>query len=194
MIPNKVVSSTPIPAPYLVPDDLPVEALTDYEMGGVALQDPSQGLLVKVWTCKLIGNDLTVFATDVAPTVLFTRSGITEFSFTFDQNMNPCVAFMQDGVLTLWWFDSFLGAQVFTTFAGNNTPKVALDDKRELETGASDIILCYLRDEKLYFRAQRDRFLIETHLYDVPGYIFKKMGMNTVNRLQWEFEPIPEVA
>lgn len=190
MLPLQSLSSRPIPGPYLPPDDRPYLPLEDYELGGIALRDPSQGLRVQVWTASMSGDDVMVTAPSVAPTLLFTRAGITEIGLAFDQNMNPCIAFMAGDQMTLWWFDTLAHAQVFTDFDGNS-PRVCLDDKRETQNAASDIIFAYMRSGGLYFRAQRDRFGVEYFLTNIdPGFVFTKIGMNTVNRLQFAFEPV----
>lgn len=191
MIPSQRLSTTPIPAPFLPPDDLPPELLTDYELGGIALRDPSQGLQVQVWTATLVGADVTVSAPSVDPTVLFSGSDITELRLAFDQNMNPCIAYVQAGQMILYWFDTFEGGQVFTPFDGTS-PQLCLDDKRTTQRGNSDIIFAYIRAGGLYFRAQRDRFGVEYFLTIIdPGFIFTKMGMNAGNRLQFAFDPVP---
>ncbi|MGH2551205.1 MAG: hypothetical protein ACRDHN_17605 [Thermomicrobiales bacterium] len=164
--------------------------MTDYEMGGEALNDPSSGLQVKVWTCTLVGDAVTVTASGVPATALFELPGITSVSLSFDQNMRPAVAFIQEGELKLWWFDSAEGEQVFTTFDGEQ-PKIRLDDKRHTQNGTSDLLLAYVRHDGLYFREQRDRFLNEYFLADITGYTFRQMGMSTINRMQFAFDPIP---
>lgn len=189
MIPDRVIASSQQPAPFLPPNDREKTPLIDYELAGNGIQDPSLGLQVKVWKFQAINGDVFASATDVPPTLLFHRDNITEIAGAFDQNMNPAVAFVADGTLTLWWFDSVSQTQVFTDFAGNNSPRLCLDDNRQLENGTSDVILAYLRDGSLYFRAQRDRYEIETFLYDVTGNDFLQMGMNSVNRLQFSFQP-----
>jgi hypothetical protein len=110
--------------------------------------------------------------------------------------MNPCVAFVQDGDLWLWWFDSVAHAQVFTEFSGEQ-PRVAMDDKRTTQSLANDILFTYIRDDKLYYREQRDRFGVEYLLTDgtngrpadVAGFDLIRFGMNSVNRMQWGFRP-----
>lgn len=165
--------------------------LIDHEYGGVDLRDPSQGLLVQIWTAELIGTDVTVSAPSVSPTVLFGGPDITELSLAFDQNMNPCIAYVQAGQMILYWFDTLVNMQVFTPFDGSS-PKVCLDDKRPSQLQASDIIFAYLRSGALYFRAQRDRFAIEYFLAPIPsGFNFTQMGMSTIDRLQFAFEPAP---
>jgi hypothetical protein len=162
-------------------------------MGGVALNDPSQGMLVKVWTLTLDGDDVVVSAADVSPVVLFTQSGITELSLAFDQNMRPTVAFVAGGQATIWWFDSVEGDQVFTNLpSGSLNPRVTLDDKRamQIQAGVTDVILAYIRSNNLYFRAQRDRYLIEYLLAAGVNRTLRKVAMNDKLRLQFEMGPV----
>ena len=189
-MPQHVLSDRPIPGPYLHPDDIPPTALTDYELGGIALRDPSQGLQVQVWTFGYDGANVWASAPSVAQTTLFTLANVTQLSGAFDQNMNPAVAFIAAGIPQLWWFDTVAHAQVFTTFTGINSPRVAMDDKRSLETqvGSNDVIFAYLKSGGLYFRAQRDRYGVEYPLTTIdPAYTFVQMGMNSVNRFQFQF-------
>jgi hypothetical protein len=196
MIPERTLSTTPVPAPYLEPDDREKTLTIDYEFGGVALRDASQGLRVKVWTFRLTGEDVTAEALDVPATVLFSGAGITEIAGAFDQNMNPAVAFMQAGTLKLYWYDSLAEEQVITDFDGHS-PKVCMDDKRRAQTllGNNDVIFAYIRDGVLYNRTQRYRYEVEDELATIgDGFTFDRMGMNTINRLQFQFTPIPVAA
>lgn len=194
MIPQSVLSTTPIPGPFLAPDNRPREALKDYELAGIAIRDPSQGLQVQEWTFEAKDGGVYASAPSVDETLLFTQAGITALAGAFDQNMNPAVAYVADGQLTFWWFDTVTHTQVFTNFNGAE-PRVSLDDKRFLERGTSDVVLSYTRGSNLYCRQQRNRYTIETLLYTgIPeGYTFEQMGMNSLNRLQWYLKPPPEV-
>lgn len=191
MIPDESLSLVEMFAPYLYPDDLFVTKLVDYELGGTALNDASDGLEVQKWTLRLEVDELTgmgdvyISADTVAETLLFSGDGITEISLTFDQNMNPAVGFMQSGEARLRWYDATIpGFTIITLPAGTTAPKLCLDDKRNLQTSASDIIMCYERAGSLYFRAQRDRFLVEYLLTTgVDGQVLK-IGMNEKYRLQ----------
>src|SRR5699024_8794808 len=189
------LSSIALRDTYLAPDDLPVQPDVDYELGGIRLQDPSEGLMYQTWTFRLDEANVTVEAPNSPPRTLFSRLGITEISGTFDQNMNPCVAFMADDEAFLYWFDTVPSQQVITNItqefnAGDYTrsPKVCLDDKRPLQTGASDIILAYIRgvDETLAFRAQRDRFTVEYPLRTGVAEDLLKVGMHRSHRLQFQ--------
>ena len=194
-IPNNSLSSVLLTAHFLEPDDRENFLLMDLELGGVGLNDPSQGLRVQTWTLRYFpaSGDMVIDAPNSLPTILFTRSNITEISLAFDQNMNAFVAFVESGDAKFWWFDTQVSMTVFTNLpAGSLTPRCCLDDKRETQTGSSDIILAYALNAKLYFRQQRDRYTIQYLLQDpfvdptfgLPA-VLKRVGMNKVNRLQF---------
>lgn len=188
-------SSLVIAGHFLTPDDLETYPLMVFEMGGVGLNDPTEGLRVQTWTLRYFpsSGEVSISAPNTAPTVLFTRSDITEIDLAFDQNMNPFVCFVEAGQAKFWWFDTNVSQQVFSNLpAGSVTPRCCLDDKRETQTNSSDIILCYVLNEKLYFRAQRERYQ-EQHLLQDPFLhpvfqlpaVLVRVGMNKENRLQW---------
>lgn len=192
MIPLNRLSVTPQPAEFLEPDDIETpSSLVDYELGGVDLNDASQGLRVRNWRLRMVGNDVRINADGVPETTLFTRSGITELSLAFDQNMRPYVAFIQNGQAILRWYDTLAQQQVFLDLAeGTVTPRVCLDDKRPLQVGASDVILAYVLNDNLYFRAQRDRFEVEYLLQANVGGRLIRVGMNRKYRLQFLMEEV----
>src|SRR5690606_9335710 len=95
-----------------------------------------------------------------------------------------------DGSAAFRWFDPTLAAfDVVELPAGTTSPRCVLDDKRHVSgtiAGASDIILAYIRGGALYYRQQRDRFLIEYELANgLHGAELDQIGMNTHNRLQF---------
>lgn len=188
MLPDESLSSTTIQAPFLFPDDLPVSPLQDYELGGIALSDPSEGLRVQSWTAFVDGDDIMIQAADNPPEVLFTAAGTTEVALAFDQNMRPAVAFTQAGTPKLRWFDTDAGEQVIDEFPDVDNIRLGLDDKRPTQEQANDIIMAYTRDGGLYFRAQRDRFLTEyTLATNLPAGRLLRVGLNAVNRFQFQF-------
>jgi hypothetical protein len=189
MLPDNVTSSIGFGGLFVSPDDRVTTPIVDYERGGIALLDTSQGLQVKNWRVYL--EDVNVYVLgegDPSPTLLFSESQITEISLAFDQNMRWSVGYIANGVLKLRWYDSTVSARVTTTFEAAVNPKMALDDKRALSVDTSDMILAYLRGSTLYYRQQRDRFLIERALRTdlFPGTKLKNIGMNKNLRMQFE--------
>lgn len=191
MIPGDVPTPDPIAGPFLHPAKGPLDLLVDYEMGGVALNDASQGSNVKVWTVGYSGADVIVSAPDTAPSVLFTRPGITELGLAFDQLMRPFVAFTDGGGSTFWYYNSLTSTQEFFPYlpAGSVHLRCSLDDKRPLGNPTSDIIVSYLRDGNLYYRVQRDRYLDEVLYAEDAGSFLICMGMTKTNRMQWRLLP-----
>lgn len=194
MIPEERLSSTAVPADFIAPDDAdPPNALVDYELGGVALNDASGGLQDRVWTLRAEGDTGRVYvgAPGVGESLVFTALGITELSLAFDQNMRPFIAFVQNGRAKYRWFDTVIGENRISDLdPADETPRCCMDDKRGNQTslGTNDIILAYVRGGDLYYRQQRDRFETERLLYEgVPGRLLR-VGMHKQYRLQFMFE------
>ena len=173
---------------YLPPDDQVVTPAIDFEKGGVDLSDASQGLELKTWRVWAETNVVKLQSEDGSPIVLFEEPGVTDLALAFDQNMRWSLAYLRYGRLTLRWYDSTVSNHVVTDFGPGRCPRMCLDDKRVGNLGNSDVVFAYLRDNGLYYRQQRDRFLIEytlkTDLY--PGTRMRSIGMNRNLRLQFE--------
>jgi hypothetical protein len=187
MIPQQRLSSVDLIAPFLYPfprDD----PFTDFEQGGIGIQDPSAGLNVQLW--KLRYDDVTGEFLLSAPTfpesVQFVRFDVSYVSLSFDSNMNPFISFTESGVSKFWWFNTLSGQQEFenTLIASASSPYATLDDRRVLEDTSRDNLLFYVRSGNLYFRAQRDRYLIEYLLKTgITGEVLVA-GMGTNLRMQ----------
>ena len=181
--------------PFVYPDSIErPSALVDYELGGRALNDASEGLQVHRWIAEYDPSNghVSVSAPGYPQTTIFTALNVTELSLAFDQNMRPFVAFVQAGQAKFFWFDTVLGeTRISDLPADAKTPQCCLDDKRDTQTsqGANDIILAYLRGTGLYYRQQRDRYEVEYLLTAAaPGKKLLRIGMNQGRRLQFEFE------
>jgi hypothetical protein len=192
MIPQNVLSAVAVPSAYLTPDDLNVPSpFVDYELGGTDLNDASNGLRIQTWTLTYNSTtgDFTLDSPSTSPVVVYNASGVTWVSLTFDQNMNPIIAYLQSGSAKMWWYDTVPeDYAVLSLPAGTGRPCVCFDDKRQTQIigGAADVILAYVRAGTLYFRAQRDRFTVEYTLrVGVTGDL-RRVGLNVGNRLQFK--------
>lgn len=163
----------------------------DFELGGIGLNNPNDGLRVQVWRAFLSGGinfiqSVMVESATQPPFLLFTGQGITQISLAFDQNMHPFIAYVQNGVAKLWWFDPTIPGPTHLTLAGGAiTPALSLDDKRPENVSGSDVILSYIRAGTLYWLEQRDRYLIEYPVGPAPVGEVIRTGMNGINRFQW---------
>lgn len=189
MIPENRLSTTNLPAQYLYPDVLIPTKLVDYELGGVALNDASEGLRVKTWTGTTDGKNVYLEADGVPKTKVFGVTGtISEISIAFDQNMRPFVAFVEDGQAKYYWYDSLVSDVAISDLSATaRNPRACTDDKRETQTLSNDIILAYLDGTELSIRMQRDRYTVEYVLGNVtPDAALTRVGMHRENRLLFE--------
>lgn len=174
-LPNNRLTTTCVENDFLDPDSIIRATRTiDYEKGGVALNNPSQGLRVKNWVLELVGNDVTLYPQDDALDVntLFSEAGITEVSLAFDQNMQPVVGYIAGGVAKLRWFNAGTSAYV-TTVVSTSAISIflTLDDKRKAATegNLNDVLVFYATDSNLYYRQQRDLYATERNPYTFSG-------------------------
>ena len=209
MILGNRLSAFPKTAPFLYPDNLRPRITrkstdttaygqcldanpTDWEMGGVALNDSSLGLQYQAWEFRLEGTSVVVQPLDKSRPehVIFPGvSGITEVAGAFDSNMQYVVAYVQNSVTKLYWYNATVPGFVVTTFPGCDSPRLTLDDKRLLQNDSRDVLFFYLRADQLCYRQQRDKYAVETILRDCPPLTLRlgRVGMNSVNRVQIEF-------
>lgn len=187
MLPGNLPSTTPKPGVFLSPDIDQLYWLVDYERGGVAINDGSQGLDVQDWQASMQGDTIMVGPVGGPMTAMLERPGVQVLGLAFDQNMRPALTYYTAANGTrLWWFDTLAGQMVETAIPGATYPRLCLDDKRELQTSSSDVVLAYMKDGNVYYRQQRDRFQTERLLVsDAPGRL-RRIGMSTVGRLQLE--------
>jgi len=162
--------------------------IRDYEYGGIALSDASQGMFVQLWTIQYSGTNVQVHSpSSIEPTVLFTATGVTDLGLAFDQSMFPTVAYVQDGECKLRWYDTSV-AEVVTTIYGNTykDPQVTLDDARSDSATSNDIVFSYIREGHINFRLQRDRYLIEYATGIVASRLIQT-GMTRNMRFQFKY-------
>ncbi len=200
--PHKLESSTAAPAYFLRPDDRARDEqglLVDYELGGVAIQDPSQGLLARVWKLWVDGVNVRIAPIDAlgSAVTLFSGVGITEVTLSFDNNSMPIVAYIQGDELKLRWFDLSQSPPQYVTNnfgPGIATPYLAFDDKRPQFIGTSDVMLFYVRDRKVWVRLLRERWMVEYEWADIPDHAGRILaaGMSRGNRMQLKFAVPPD--
>lgn len=193
MLPLNQLSSELIKGKFKFPSNLAVNELEDYELGGIALSNPSKGLEFQAWHGYWNPEDATVYlkpidAVDYIP--LFSEADVIEFSFAFDQNMRwVTVTRFEDNTAKLRWYNAEIAGYSISVFSDIQSVKLTLDDKRELQiqSGASDVIFSYMSEGNLCWRQQRDRYEIEyVHEVDLPHSMrITNLGMTDKLRLQW---------
>lgn len=189
MLPNGAISTVPITAPFAWPDSQRLTFVEDFEAGGVAVQDTSQGLSAYRWRCFIGQTGIHIQRDGLADQVWVTVSGVLEVALAFDQNMRPAVAWRLDnGRIYLNWYDTQIAQYVTTDFGLAKNPRLTLDDKRATQIASSDVIFAYMRDGSIYYRMQRDRYQTEYQIASglASSLVLRNIGMATNWRLQFE--------
>src|SRR5574337_1258457 len=151
MVPRVNIGNYPY-APYFVPDGFSITNLTDFQLGGIGLNDPTSGLQYQVWSLSVDNSVISsckvyVSAPNTPKTLLFSSNNITWARLAFDQNMNPAISLVDFGGPKLYWFNPVTHQQEFLTLPSSvTTPCVTMDDKRPSQTllGFNDVVLCYV--------------------------------------------------
>lgn len=191
-LPDNTPSDIPIIDELLEPDSMPFQPRIVFERGGIDIKDPSQGLMVRDWYCwydeENEGIRIQSFP-DKDYQVLDNIQSVLSLDFTFDQNMNYTITYESSEYLCkLHWFDAAAQSYVESTFAGIRDPRLTLDDKRQQQLNASDIIFAYIKvNGDMAYRQQRDRFGIERILAEgIPNdQHLLRIGLSKKNRLQF---------
>lgn len=186
MMPENRLSSRPVPSAFIGARALASHSRVDYEEGPIAIADVTQGLQAQRWRMRLIDSEFFWLDAPAVPEyIAYSAPGTSEISFTFDQQGRLVIAYVQNGMPKLYWYDSALpGFTVLNLPADAVTPKILLDDKRFTQSSTADIILQYVRGGQLCMRAQNGRFLTEFVLSPGPWTGIAKMGFNRGLRLQ----------
>ena len=182
------------------PDAKKWQQLRDWELGGVSINNPEEGLRVQEWTAEYYNEKVYLSAPNFEGRILlFTMSGVREISLAFDSNMSPFVAYMKEVGGTLkyeswfWWFDATIPGFTHVKLPDYSYyPKCCLDDKRPLAdaVGIRSIVLGYMRNNNLYTRQQNDRFNAEVlQAVNLPMRL-NKVGMNIFSRLQFQLQAL----
>lgn len=186
------------------------ENLTAYEVGGIGLADPSQGLEVQLWEASCLnGRDIYINSRSTGRLLLIPNAGegISNLDLAFDQNMYPFLTWKDRAGVCIYWYDPTAPGYVVERFLQRiRSPRCTLDDKRDFNVANSDIVFTYIREDtqRICARLQRDRYGIEYDLasvYDVPGVTvrdardvqIRAVNMANTLRLQWEFDVLRNV-
>lgn len=183
MLPNNALSKQPVTAEFSTP--LRNCQLIDFELGGTDVQNTSQGLMSKLWKCFYDSGQIKITnGNSIHP--LLVVENVTALGLAFDFNMRPQITYVANGKAYLWWYDPSASKQVTTEFGASYiNPQLSLDEHRLVNSANADIIFAYIRNAKLCYRQQRDRYQIEYVLGDAKNQKLTQIGMSKNNRFQF---------
>lgn len=189
-LPLNVITPTPVRAEFIAPWDEPYDPMTEAVSGGTAIGDGANGRFVQRWTIFYEGGNVKV--ANEAGVVSFSqaRADVLSLSLAFDTNMGVIYCWQSPAGSNLYYFDSSLGTYTVLTIGDGTSCRCCADDMRQFNETASDVIFAYTRDEKLYWRQQRDRFAIERLVGPSGVRTLERAAPNILNRFQFLLGPI----
>jgi hypothetical protein len=172
MMPDNVFSTETYLADFLDPHARSLkDPLIDYAKGGIALNDPSEGLNYQVWRAYVTDEGVWVRRDGIDDSQLvIAGENIDYVSLSFDQNMNPAISYRQADIVKLYWFDTVASAMVTTEYPMASVGCLVHDDVRDsrVQNGKSDILFFTVENDMIQHRRQRDRYSTLYPLANIP--------------------------
>jgi hypothetical protein len=159
MIPENRLAEVAVPDVFINPWS--GNRLISLFWGPTNIQQPAEGLLVKIWEARAVGADVYVSAPGVPEFLFYTHThALTQISLAFNQNGLLHLAFSDTQPLTyLYWYDNLASGMVLTAMDPSVAwPCLTLDDARPFNIPDSDVIFAYIREGVVRYRIQRERF------------------------------------
>jgi hypothetical protein len=182
---NQNFTATPNVGNFLPPNDAPYNPLSQLIWGGIALNNPSQGRQYQYWEVFYETGDIKIKPVTGSVEFTYAAPNATIVSGAFDQNMNAVVAYLDNtNVATIYYF----GQSGYTTLSVSSVTsmRLTIDDPREYYSAASDIFFCYVKNDVLYYRIQRENYATEYEIGPASGKQLKRLGFTDNNRVQFE--------
>lgn len=154
------------------PDAISASYLQALSPGPRALNDPTEGLLVKGWYVRADNLEGKVYIAGAKADIRlgweeeqllfeYTGADIAELDFAFDQNGAPMVVMERtDGHLWIRYYKPSVAGFVLEDFGAGLCPRVILDDP--IKVGTSDLLVFYKAGGTLQYREQNDLYVTPT--------------------------------
>lgn len=162
------------------------------KVGPIGLGDSRGNLTARFWV--IYQEDSEVFIRGAiddndwgTATLLFEEvDPIEVLDFSFDQLGREIVFYQVGTELRLWYFDSIVSSFIKIVLVSDGSyPNVSFDIVYNTNNPQSDVIICYVKNNTIYQRIQRDRFDIEYSCkISHQGIKILSCGLTENNRFQ----------
>lgn len=192
MIPDHKITSTPVASEYFY--DKPNTKLIDRTLGGIAIQDISEGLNYQVWEIYYESPFIKIKGLTTGNVIILEEvQGVVELSLAFDLNMNIAYTYVTGDKSYLRYYDATTQNLQTMELIHCKSPRLTYDDLRSMQNQVSDIVCAYINvsNNTLCYRLLRDRYTIEHPLQEVPENArLIRIGMTEGLRLQFKMQLI----
>ena len=173
---------------YGVPPTVPF-TVNNVTIGPIDLNDASENLNDKYWATYYDPLDDNIYLDDLLGTVtniINEPLGVGFISLAFDQAGNDTYAWItNDGDLKLRWFDALIPGDTVVNLGAAQAVTLTMDMKYQPENSRSDILLFYIRGGAIFYRVQRDKYLVE---YTTPVTSGASKLLDSGTRTDYRFQ------
>lgn len=141
------------------------DQLIDFEQGGIALNDGSQGTDVQLWSGIYLDGGFQLSAPTVPPTIVYSTPNVTRFAFSFDQNMQPVLAWQDPSGAHVRFYANTGHFQIQDLEAGAVNVCMSADSNNPLDVNIRNVILAYNVGDSLNARVQVESYA-DAHVLD----------------------------
>lgn len=187
MIPENVLSSTPVPKQFqLLPR---VDPFISSSFGGSDIGQTDIGKNTFIWYGEFKDGKVKLWNSQVTHYVLDIEERVYLFDFTFTQNMSPVLSWQTKNGAFLKFYNTATAQDEIMEIPDATNISVKLDELRPELISMSDVIVSYQKkgETGLFVRYQRDRYLVEHKLSSEDLGYLKQTGMMDGLRFGWAF-------
>ncbi len=186
-LPNDQITDPAVVGAFLAPlEDWTYTPLQEKVIGGTAIGDGAAGRQVQNWIATYDGTSVNVAPEGGSVEFTLPLADVLTVSLGFDSNMAVAIAYQISEGAKLYYYSALDADYATLTIAGATSCRVSVDDPRLFSSGASDVIFGYVLGDVLYYRQQRDRYLVEYEVGPAAGKTLTKMGMSVMSRFQFQ--------
>ena len=174
--------------------DKPNTKLIDRTLGGIAIQDISEGLNYQVWEIYYESPFIKIKGLTTGVVIILEEvQRVIELSLAFDLNMNIAYTYVVGDKSYLRYYNTTTQTLQTMELIHCKSPRLTYDDLRSMQNQVSDIVCAYINvsNNTLCYRLLRDRYTIEHTLQEVPENArLIRIGMTEGLRLQFKMQLI----
>ena len=168
----------------------PRTGTSQFFTSGFAITNTLNGSFTYPWRVWIKdGKYIYLESDNQKPTVVYEGNDLSDVTATFDVNMFYSLSFREEGEFKHKFFDSSTSDYSVVSYPDVQDAYVILDDPTKIRADNCDIILFLVRNNKLYHRLQRDRYLTEYQsIPDIDGSKIRNVFFSINRRLMLCFD------
>lgn len=195
MFPDGNVFTDTSTAPELLPPfNITENDSISYSYGGVALNNPFQGLKVYIWKARLSNSKVYISNSSdnfVSETLFYSHDASVErVNLSFDNNMQPILLLYYQNTAVIRFYDGGVSDFVFQTVANVRGARAVMDYPWRGGNEIRDTLVCYVRNDNnmLCYRRSRDRYLFEYEIRMLHKWqTLRGLYVTTDKRIAFQF-------